>query len=54
MTKKVKTYTGVKTVSSTSGFGKAGQIYAKNETGPLFYTIYKNKLKNIKSSHVRP
>ena len=32
-------------VSSTNGVGKTGQLYAKETTGPLSYTIYKNKLK---------
>ena len=32
-------------VSSTSGVGKTGQIWAEQETGPLSYAMYKSKLK---------
>lgn len=45
MTKEARIHNGVKTVSSTKGVGKTGHLYAKNETRPLSYTIYKNKLK---------
>lgn len=34
---------GKKRVSSKNGVGGTGQIHVKNETGPLSYTIYKNK-----------
>ena len=27
-------------VSSTNGLGKTGQLHAKNETGPLPYTMH--------------
>ena len=30
------------TVSSINSVGKTGKPYAKNEPGPLSYTIYKN------------
>ena len=54
MTKEAREYNGEITVSSTSGIWKTGQIHAKrNETGPLSYTIYKNKLKWIKDINVR-
>ena len=44
MTKKARIYNVVKTASSINGVGKTGQIHAKNETGLLSHTIYKNKL----------
>jgi len=34
-----------KKVSSTNGVGKTGSNMQKNETGPLCYTIHKNKFK---------
>ena len=33
------------TVSPTNGVGKTRQLHAKDETGPLSYTINKNSLK---------
>ena len=45
MTKEERIYNGIKTVTSVSGIRKTGQIHAINETRPLSYTIYKNKLK---------
>ena len=34
-----------KKVLSIKGAGKTAQLHAKNKTGPLSHTIYKNKLK---------
>ena len=45
MTKEAKIYNEIKTVYSINGVGETGNIHAKNETRPLSYTIYKNKLK---------
>ena len=52
MTKKDRTYNGVKTVYSVNGVVKIVQICAKNEISPPFYTIYKNKFKWIKDFNV--
>ena len=53
MTKKEKTYNGLKIVYSINGVGNIGQICAKNETRLPSYTMYKNKLKWIKDLNVR-
>ena len=45
MTKEPKVYNGGKIVSSVNGGGKTGKLHAKNDTGPLFYTVHKNQLK---------
>ena len=45
LTKEAGAENGAKIASSTSGVGRSGQLYAKNETRPPTYTIYKNKLK---------
>ena len=39
---------GKKTVSSTNGVEKTGKLHAKELNRPFSYTIYKNKLKQIK------
>ena len=44
-TKEARIYNGKKTISSTSGAGKTGQLLVKNETRTLSNTIHKNKLK---------
>ena len=44
MTKKAKTYNGLKIVYSINGVGNIGQICAKNETRPPSYTTHKNEL----------
>ena len=38
-------YNGEKTVFSINGTGKTVNYVQRNETGPLYYTIHKNKLK---------
>ena len=43
MIKEARIQNGEKTASSINGFGKTGQLHAK-ETG-LSHTIYKNKLR---------
>ena len=45
MTKEARICNGKKTVSSINGAGKLDIYMQKNETGPLSYTIHKNKLK---------
>ena len=45
LTKEARIYTGLKTISLTSGAGKTGQPPVKNETKTLSNTIHKNKLK---------
>ena len=45
MTKEPRIYNGERTAFSIKGTGKTRQPHIKNETGPLSYTIYKNKLK---------
>ena len=47
MTKKARLYNGEKTVSSTNGVGKAGQLHVNNEIRALPHTIYKYKLKMV-------
>ena len=54
MTKEVRIYNGEKTVSSINVVGKLESYMKKNQTGLLFHTIYKNKLKWIKDLNVRP
>ena len=49
LTKEARIYTGLKTISLTSGAGKTGQSLVKkkkkNETRTLSNTIHQNKLK---------
>ena len=45
LTKQAKTYNGEKTVSSTSGAGKTGQLCVKIDTRTLSNITQKNKLK---------
>ena len=47
MTKEAIIYNGEKTGSSISGAGKTGQLYAKDQTELLSYTICKNNPKWI-------
>ena len=48
MRKNVRIYNGDKTVSSINDVGKPdlNRYMQKNETGPLFYTIYKKSIQN--------
>ena len=52
MIKEAQAYNVVKIASSINGVGRAGQVYAKNETQSPTYTIHKNKLKWIKDLNV--
>ena len=45
MTKEARLYNGGKTVSSTNGAGKTGQLHVKDEIRSFFNTMHKNKLK---------
>ena len=45
MKKEARLYNVGKTVSSTNGAEKTGQIHEKNEIRPFFSTKHKNKLK---------
>ena len=45
MTKEVRIYNGEETAFSITILGKLGSYMQKNETRPLFHTMYKNKLK---------
>jgi len=45
MTKEANIYNGEKIVSSTPDTGKLESYLQNNKTGPLSYTINKNKLK---------
>ena len=46
LTKETRIYSGLKTISLTSGAGKTGQpLVKKNETRTLSNSIHKNKLK---------
>ena len=45
ITEETRKYNGEKRVSSINGLGKLESSMKKNETGPLSYTIYNNKLK---------
>ena len=45
LTKQERISNGIKTVSSANGAGKLDSDMQKNESGPLPYTIPKNKLK---------
>ena len=46
MTKEARLYNGGKTISSTNGAGKSGQLHVKkNEIRSFFNTIHKNKMK---------
>ena len=39
----------VKTVYLINGVGEVGQVHAKNETGPLSYTIYNAPTNGLKT-----
>jgi len=45
LTKEARIHNGEKTISLKSGAGKTGQPLEKNESGTLYNTIQKNKLK---------
>lgn len=45
MAKEPRLYNGAWMVSSINGAGKPEQLYVKNETVPLSYTIHKIQLK---------
>ena len=45
MTREPRIYIEKRIVSSVNGGGKTGKLHAKNDTGPLFYTVHKNQLK---------
>ena len=45
LTKEARIYNGEKTNSLTSGAGKTGQSFVKDETRMLSNSIHKNKLK---------
>ena len=53
-TKEARIYNGVKTISLTSGAGKAGQPLVKEETRTLSNTIHKINSKWINDLNVRP
>ena len=47
MTKEARIHNGEKPASSVNGVGKPGQLYAKDQTELLSYTICKNNPKWI-------
>ena len=50
MTEKAMLNNGEKTVSSSNGVGKTGQLHAKkNEIRTFYNNILKNKLKRLKT-----